>query len=98
MQFLSIWPSACTVPFSQRRQNANLVADSYDFDLGNFANDLEVHQEPLYPCHNFMEVWANSWRYAPLGYWWVGLRSIPALVRDETMPLCWNQPQAMQTA
>ena len=44
-------PSACAVSFSQKRQNANLVADGYDFDIGDLANDLEVHREPLYLYH-----------------------------------------------
>src|SRR5918994_4591533 len=32
--------------------------------------------------------------YAPAGYWWAGLGTIPALSRDETTPFYRNQPQA----
>ena len=61
-------PSACTVSFSQKRQNANLVADGYDFDIGNITNDLEVHQEPLYPA---IVLWTRGLT-ARVTRWWVG--------------------------
>jgi hypothetical protein len=44
-------PPARTVSFSQKWQNADLVADGDYFNLGNLANDLEVHQKPLYLSH-----------------------------------------------
>jgi len=57
-------PSARAVSFSQKRQDSNLVADGYYFNIGDLADDLKVHQEPLYPCHSFMEARAN---YASAG-------------------------------
>lgn len=47
-------PTTCSIALSQKGQDANTVADGYDFDVGNIANDLEVHQELLYLRHNPM--------------------------------------------
>jgi len=40
----------------------------------------------------------NGERYAPSGYWWARLGTIPALSRDEITLFYRNQLQATQTA
>lgn len=49
----------CLHRILRRGKNANPIANCYYFDVGNITNDLEVHQEPLYPCHSFVAARPN---------------------------------------
>ena len=47
---------------TEKRKDANLIADGYDLNVGNLANDFEVHQKPLYLYHSLMQEQANGVR------------------------------------
>ena len=51
MRRLSIFASDQHHISFEQRQNTNLVANGDDFNIGDLANDLEVHRVPLYLYH-----------------------------------------------
>ena len=42
---LQFSPPTNAIPLSENRKHANLIAAGYDLNVGNLANDLEVHRE-----------------------------------------------------